>query len=254
MITNSLYANKPRLTKKNRFGYIPQALALCVLIGSAGKNFDTSAVSVGDSRTINANRCSFFALVFSSIIGFSAISADFYIYYPKNYPKWITFATTWSGIWLALIFCNIIGIGIATGVPNIPEWSDAYGVSSGALLYACYSGLGGFGGFCVVILSLGSITQNAPCAYSAALTIQVLGRYAKKVPRWLWCILISVVEVSFSSSIPQSSSCLSLFRKTLISCIAACPLRRRSQRALHRLPEFPPANGLLDLSLDYHRS
>lgn len=186
---------------KSRFGYIPQALAIFVLIGSAGRNFDTTAISIGDSKSINANRCSFFALIFASIIGFSAISADFYIYYPKNYPKWITFVTTWSGIWVALIFCNIIGVGIATGVPNIPEWSDAYSISSGALLYACYDGLGGFGGFCVVILALGSITQNAPCSYSAALTIQALGRYAKKIPRWSWCILITIVEVSLDSSL-----------------------------------------------------
>jgi purine-cytosine permease-like protein len=178
-------------------------VAIFVLIGSAGKNFDTTAVSTGDSGSITANRCSFFALIFASIIGFSAISADFYVYYPKTYPKWITFASTWSGIWVALIFTNIIGVGIATGIPNIPEWSDAYDISSGALLYACYSGLGGFGGFCVVILALGSITNNAPCSYSAALTIQVLGRYAKKVPRWFWCVLITVVEVSLSTSLPR---------------------------------------------------
>jgi hypothetical protein len=55
-------------------------MATFVLIGSAGKSFDTTAISVGDSGTINANRCSFFALVFASIIGFSAISADFYVY------------------------------------------------------------------------------------------------------------------------------------------------------------------------------
>jgi purine-cytosine permease-like protein len=176
-------------------------MAIFVLIGSAGKNFDTAAVSVGDSRSINANRCSFFALIFASIIGFSAISADFYVYYPKTYPKWITFASTWSGIWVALIFCNIIGVGIATGVPNIAEWSDAYKISSGALLYACYSGLGGFGGFCVVILGLGTITNNAPCGYSAALTIQVLGRYTKKVPRWFWCIIIMIAEVNLTSSL-----------------------------------------------------
>ena len=80
----------------------------------------------------------------------------------------------------ALIICNIIVVGIATGVPDIPERSVAYDISSGALLNDCYSGLGGFGGSCVVNLALGSVTNNAPCSYSAALTIQVLGRYAKK--------------------------------------------------------------------------
>ena len=84
--------------RTNRFGYIPQAVAICVLIGSAGKNFDTTAASAGDSGSISANRYSFFASTSASIIGFSAISADFCVYYPKTYPKWITFASTWSGI------------------------------------------------------------------------------------------------------------------------------------------------------------
>ena len=166
-----------------------------VLVGSAGKNFDTNASSIGDSSTITANRLSFFALIIASILGFSAVSADFYVYYPATFPKWITFATTWSGIWLALIFGDIVGVGIATGVANVPAWATAYETSSGALLYACYDGLGGFGGLCVVILALGSINNNAPCTYAAALSFQVLGRYAKAVPRWAWCIVITIIEL-----------------------------------------------------------
>lgn len=169
--------------------------AIVVLLGSAAKNFDTSAVSVGPVGTITANRCSFFALEFASVIGFAAIGADFYVYYPTTTSKWITFLTTWSGTWLALIFCNIVGIGIATGVAGTPAWNEAYGISSGALLLECYHGLGGFGGFCVVILALGSVTNNAPCTYAAALTIQVLGRYAKAIPRWVWCVFITLIEL-----------------------------------------------------------
>ncbi len=169
--------------------------AIVVLLGSAAKNFDTSAVSVGPAGTITANRCSFFALEFASVIGFAAIGADFYVYYPTTTSKWITFLTTWSGTWLALIFCNIVGIGIATGVAGTPAWNEAYGISSGALLLECYHGLGGFGGFCVVILALGSVTNNAPCTYAAALTIQVLGRYAKAIPRWVWCVFITLIEL-----------------------------------------------------------
>lgn len=170
-----------------------------VLIGCTGKDWDTSAASVGDSATVSANRATFFALVFASIIGFTAISADFYVYYPKDYPKWITFTSTWSGMWISVMFSNIVGVGIATGVPNIPAWNDAYNTSSGALFYECLRPLGGFGGFCVVILALGSITNNAPCSYSAALTIQVLGRWASRVPRWAWCLVITAVEVSLIS-------------------------------------------------------
>ncbi len=166
-----------------------------VLIGSAGRNFDTSAASVGPAGTVTANRCSFFALQVAGNIGYSAIGADFYVYYPTATCKRITFLTTWSGIWLSAIFCNTIGVAIATGVPATPGWNEAYSVSSGALLLACYDGLGGFGGFCVVILALGSITNNAPCTYAAALAAQVLGRYAKAIPRWVWCIIITLIEL-----------------------------------------------------------
>lgn len=166
-----------------------------VLLGSAGKNFDTSAVSVGPTGTITANRCSFFALVFASVIGFSALGADFYVYYPATVSKRITFFMTWSGIWVGLLFPNLIGVAIATGVPTTPSWTDAYSVSSGALLLACYDGLGGFGSFCTVILAFGVITNQAPTIYSAALSAQVLGRYAKAVPRWAWCVVITLIMI-----------------------------------------------------------
>ena len=170
-------------------------IALFALVSSAAKDFDTSAVSVGPAGAITAHRCSFFALQFATVMGFTAVGADFYVYYPTTTPKWITFSTTWSGIWLGLIICNIIGVGIATGVTNNTVWNEAYGISSGALLLACYDGLGGFRSFCLVILALSAVTNNAPCSYSAALTFQCLGRYAKAIPRWILCVLITIIEL-----------------------------------------------------------
>jgi len=58
-----------------RYAFIPQMAAILVLVGSAGKNFDISAVSVGSAGTVTANRCSFVALEFASVIGFAAIGA-----------------------------------------------------------------------------------------------------------------------------------------------------------------------------------
>ncbi|SLM38272.1 vitamin b6 [Lasallia pustulata] len=178
-----------------RYAWIPQILALFVLIGSAGHNFNTSLPSVGPAGTITANRCSFFALQFSIVIGFSAVGADFYVYYPTNTSRRLTFLMTWLGLWMSLIFANLLGVGIASGVATTPTWSDAYNTSSGALLLACYDGLGGFGGFCVVILALGSIANNAPGTYAAALSFQVLGRYGKAIPRWIWCLVVMIIEL-----------------------------------------------------------
>lgn len=178
-----------------RYAFIPQLFAILVLIGSAWRNFDTSVASVGPAGTITANRCSFFALEFANVIGLSAIAADFYVYYPATTSKRLTLLMTWSGLWVSETFCDIVGVAIATGVATTPVWNDAYNVSSGALLLACYDGLGGFGGFCVVILALGSISNYAPCTYAAALTAQVLGRYAKAIPRWVWCVIITLIEL-----------------------------------------------------------
>ena len=123
------------------------------------------------------------------------MGADFYVYYPTNITKRLTFLMTWLGIWTGLIFADLIGVAIATGIATTPAWNDAYAISAGALLLACFDGLGGLGGFCVVVLALGGIANMAPATYSAALSIQSLGRYFKAIPRWIWCLLLMLVEL-----------------------------------------------------------
>ena len=179
----------------NRYAWVPQVFALLILIGSAGHNFNTSLQSIGPPGTITANRCSFFALQFSVAISFCTMGADFYVYYPTNTSRRLTFFMTWAGMWTSLIFVNLIGVAIATGVATTPGWATAYATSSGALLLACYDGLGAFGGFCTVLLALGSIANNAPATYAAGLSCQVLGRYPKAIPRWIWCLFLMVIEL-----------------------------------------------------------
>lgn len=164
-------------------------------MGSSGRNWNTELNSVGPIGTITANRCSFFALEFSISIGFSAVAADFYVYYPPRTPRKLIFLSTWSGLWLSLLITNIIGAGIATGVATTPSWGDAYAISSGALLLECYNGLGGLGSLCLVILAMGSIANNAPSTYVAANTCQALGRHAKVIPRWTWCIILVTIDL-----------------------------------------------------------
>ena len=170
-------------------------VALLVLIGSAGPHFNTSLESVGPPGTITANRCSFFAIQFSILIGFTASSADFYVYYPVNTNRRLTFFITWLGQWTSVIFVNILCVGIGTGIATTAAWNEASQISTGALLLACYDGLGGFGKLLVVILALGAIENNVPGTYSTALSMQVLGRYGKAIPRWILCLIIMLVEL-----------------------------------------------------------
>lgn len=123
------------------------------------------------------------------------MGADFYVYYPVNTPKWITFTTTFSALLTSCMFCGLVGAGIGSGVASNQAWSDAYATSTGALFLECYKGLGGFGAFCCVILALGAIGSNGPVNYCAALSIQGLGRYSKAIPRWVWCVIIMIVQL-----------------------------------------------------------
>lgn len=182
----------------NRYAWYLQACAFLVLVGSSGRHWDTSVVSIGDAATVTANRCSFFALIFASIVGYSAIRSDFFVYYPANTSKPLTFGLTWAGIWTATVASELIGVGIATGITSNAAWAEAYNISGGALIMACYEGLGGFGGFCGVLIAFGAISNVAPSTYVAALSIQTLGRYVRQIPRWMLCIFLMCIELACS--------------------------------------------------------
>ena len=168
---------------------------MLILIGSAGKNFDTRAISIGTPGTVTGNRVSFFALIVATIIGFATLGADWFVYYPPTTSKRAVLCLSWLGLMVPLLFCEIVGVGIGTGTLKTPSWNAANEVSPGALLLACYDGLGSFGRFCVVLLALSTITNEAPAAYSAGMGFQILGSRLKAIPRWWWCVVITLIEL-----------------------------------------------------------
>lgn len=182
-----------RILNPTRFSWIPQVLVLFVLIGVAGPSFDTISQSVGEPAVIAANRLSFLSLCLYVPNSWGAAASDFYVYYPEKTSKLKIFTMTLTGLWTSFSLVFLLGIGLATGMANNPAWADAYGVSTGGLIVAGYGPLGGFGGFCAVVIALGVISNSIPGTYSAALGCQVLGRYGKAVPRWVWsCVLVLI--------------------------------------------------------------
>jgi purine-cytosine permease-like protein len=100
---------------------------------------------------------------------------------------------TFFGLGLSFTFVNLLGVGLASGISKDVNWRSAYSISSGALIVAGYDGLAGFGKLCGAIIALGVIANNIPGSYSAALGVQMLGRYPKVVPRWIWTCVIVIV-------------------------------------------------------------
>lgn len=94
-----------------------------------------------------------------------------------------------------------------------PSWSTAYYISSGALILESYSAVGGFGKFCGVVVALCVISNNVPGTYAAALDYQVLGRYGKMVPRYLW--VCAIVLVYFVCAIAGRDYLFGIFQNFL---------------------------------------
>lgn len=176
-----------------RYAWLPQVLVLFILIGSAGPHFDASLQSVGNSSTISGNRLSFFCLSIYVVSSWSAAASDYYVYYPETTAGWKTFLMTFAGLWLSFILVELLGVGLASGIATTPAWAEAYSISSGALIVAGYDGLRGFGKFCAVVIAFGVCANSIPGTYSAALGCQVMGRYGKAVPRYIWACVIVVV-------------------------------------------------------------
>lgn len=64
----------------SRWAWIPQVIVLLVLAASAGKHFDTSSQSTGESAAITAGRLSFFSLSLSNSVTWAGTGSDFYVY------------------------------------------------------------------------------------------------------------------------------------------------------------------------------
>lgn len=178
-----------------RYAWIPQVLVLFILIGSAGPYFNASLQSIGDARTVAANRLSFFSLCLYVPNSWAAAASDYYVYYPEKSSKLKIFLLTLTGLWVSFTLVYMLGIGLGSGIATNPAWATANSISTGALVVAGYGGLAGFGKFCSVIIALGVIANSIPGTYSAALGCQVLGRYGKMVPRWVWSCIMVLIEL-----------------------------------------------------------
>ncbi|KAI5459714.1 permease for cytosine/purines, uracil, thiamine, allantoin-domain-containing protein [Mariannaea sp. PMI_226] len=181
--------------KYERYAWIPQVIALAVLIGVAGPYFDASAKPTVSGSTLAANRLSFFTLCFYVPNSWAAAASDFYVYYPERTSKVKIFLLTVTGLTFAFNLVYLIAIGLATGIVNNTAWNDANLISTGALIVAAYEPLHGFGRCCSVIVALGVIANSTPSIYSAALGCQVLGRYGKAVPRWTWSVVLTIIAM-----------------------------------------------------------
>jgi NCS1 nucleoside transporter family len=146
---------------------------------------------------------SFGSTVYGFATGWTSYAADYTVYQPKTQSRRLVFFSAWLGLIVPLIFTQFLGIAVMSatdigdGVHN--KYMEGYNASSnGGLLAAVLDPLGGFGKFCLVILALSIIANNCPNIYSVSLTLQVLGRFTQRVPRFIWTFLASCVSLAIA--------------------------------------------------------
>lgn len=178
-----------------RFAWLPQVIALCVLVGCAGPYFDSSAPNKVSGSHLASARLTYFSLCSYVPNSWSAAAADFYVYYPETTSRARIFWLTVAGLWTSFSFVYVIAIGLATGVVHQPAWSAANEISTGALLVEGFSPIHGFGKVCAVIVALGVVANSVPGTYSSSLGCQTMGRYGKVVPRWAWSSILVLIQL-----------------------------------------------------------
>jgi purine-cytosine permease-like protein len=168
-------------------------MVLCVMLGSAGPQFDFTVHTPVSRGRLNAKRVTFFSLALSIALAWAPLAADYYVYYPPHVKRWRTFAVTVLGSAQAMIITLLLGIGLGTMMASSPTLLTKYGSTPGGLLMAAYDALGGFGKFCAVINVLALVTNNTPGAYSMGMNFQMLGGFFWRVPRSIFTTLATVI-------------------------------------------------------------
>lgn len=143
---------------------------------------------------------SFAASVFGFATGWTSYAADYTVYQPFDRSRASVFFWTLGGLLFPLVFTELLGAAIATGIISNPAYSDAYSGSGvgGLLAEVLVPPLGRFGEFCVVVLALSIIANNCPNIYSVSLSLQVLARTTERVPRFVWTAVGTGVYIAIA--------------------------------------------------------
>lgn len=184
-----------------RWSWIPSFIIFLVVLGifAHSGNFNAGLPLATGPAEAGAV-LSFAASVFGFATGWTSYAADYTVYQPFDRSRASVFFWTFGGLLFPLIFTELLGAAVATGIISNPAYSDAYlGSGVGGLLaQVLVPPLGRFGEFCVVVLALSIIANNCPNIYSVSLSLQVLARTTERVPRFVWTAVGTGVYIAIA--------------------------------------------------------
>ncbi|KAI1355381.1 purine-cytosine permease [Xylaria sp. FL0043] len=184
-----------------RWSWIPSFVIFLVVLGlfAHSGNFNAGLPLATGPAEAGAV-LSFAASVFGFATGWTAYAADYTVYQPVDRSRASIFFWTFAGLLFPLIFTELLGAAIATAIPSVPAYSNAYSESGvgGLLAQVLVPRLGRFGEFCVVVLALSIVANNCPNIYSVSLSLQVLAYRTERVPRFVWTVVGTAVYIAIA--------------------------------------------------------
>ena len=185
------------------WSWIPTFIVFLVVLGEFAHSgaFVNLPMGVGTSEL--GGVLSFGSVVYGFATGWTSYAADYTVYQPVHQSRKKVFASVWIGLMIPLLFTEFLGIAIMTATTidgGNNRYMEGYTASgTGGLLAAVlFPPLGGFGKFCLVVLALSIVANNCPNIYSVALTMQVMGRWTQRVPRFIWTTIATGVYIAIA--------------------------------------------------------
>ncbi|KAK0734351.1 purine-cytosine permease [Lasiosphaeria miniovina] len=184
-----------------RWSWIPSFIIFMVALGTfahSGRFDNLLPMNTGPAETSAV--LSFAATVYGFATGWCPYAADYTVYQPVTRSRTSAFLWTFAGLFVPLVFTELLGAAIMTATIHDEAYLNAYLESGigGILGAVLLPPLGRFGEFCLAILALSIIANNCPNIYSVSLSLQVLAKETQRVPRFIWTFLATCVYVAIS--------------------------------------------------------
>ncbi|TKA75428.1 Purine-cytosine permease fcyB [Cryomyces minteri] len=185
------------------WSWIPTFIVFLIILGVFAHSGAFVNIPMGVGTSEMGSVLSFGSVIYGFATGWTSYAADYTVYQPPTQGKRKVFFWTWLGLIIPLLFTEMLGVAVMTAT-SINDGDNVYmtgytASGSGGLLAAVLlPPLGRFGQFCLVILALSIIANNCPNIYSVALTVQVLGRWTQRIPRFLWTLVGTCVYIAIA--------------------------------------------------------
>jgi NCS1 nucleoside transporter family len=185
------------------WSWIPTFIIFLITLGTFAHSGAFQNIPMGVGTSELGSILSFGSVIYGFATGWTSYAADYTVYQTPTQSRKKVFAATWIGLIIPLLFTEMLGVAIMSatamndGNNRYQEGYDASG-TGGLLAAVLFPSLGGFGKFCLIVLALSIIANNCPNIYSVSLTMQVLGRWTQRVPRFVWTFIATCVYIAIA--------------------------------------------------------